>query len=83
MSTLMVQLVAKVDSDPTSLRARISDYAQQISTRYVGIPIAASSKTSATFFCLRDLLVFFDQYAEKKYTLALEVRWSNYIDTEM
>lgn len=73
MCTLMVQVVARVDNDPNSLRSRLSDYAQQISARYSGNKISASAKTAATFFCLRDLIIFFDQYADKKYQLALEV----------
>uniref|UniRef100_A0A1B6IGV5 Nuclear pore protein n=2 Tax=Homalodisca liturata TaxID=320908 RepID=A0A1B6IGV5_9HEMI len=72
MSTLMVQLVARVDNEPSSLRSRLSDYAQQVSARYSGIKLKASAKTAATFFCLRDLLIFFDQYAEKQYQLALD-----------
>ncbi|XP_054284847.1 nuclear pore complex protein Nup93-like [Macrosteles quadrilineatus] len=72
MSTLMVQLVARVDNEPSSLRSRLSEFAQQLSARYSGIKLKASAKTTATFFCLRDLLIFFDQYAEKKYQLALD-----------
>ncbi|RZF45349.1 hypothetical protein LSTR_LSTR002792 [Laodelphax striatellus] len=72
MSTLLCQVVAKPDNEPGSLRSRLSMYAENISERYSGIQLNCSAETAATFYTLRDLIVFFNQFSNQQYHLALE-----------
>lgn len=72
MSTLLSQVVARIDSEPGSLRTRLSVYAQELSQRTIGIQHNCQTSTIATFFTLRDLLIFFDLYAQNQHQMALD-----------
>uniref|UniRef100_A0A1B6CIL9 Nuclear pore protein n=1 Tax=Clastoptera arizonana TaxID=38151 RepID=A0A1B6CIL9_9HEMI len=73
MSTLMSQVVSRVDNEPGSLRARLSNYADNITNRYFGVQLKCDQGTQAAFYTLRDLLKFFDLYAKNIYPEALEI----------
>lgn len=55
-----------------SLRDRLYLKALEFSQRYADTELHCDSNIRATFFTLRDLVKFFDQYHEQKYQLALE-----------
>lgn len=76
MCTLLSQVVARVDAEPGSLRTRLSVYAQELSQRTSGIQHNCQTSTIATFYTLRDLLIFFDQYAQEQHRLAMDVSLS-------
>lgn len=72
MNTLLTQVVTQVSKEG-SLRARLQKLAHEITTRYGGSEITASAETAATFYILKDLLVFFDQFHAEHHSQALEV----------
>lgn len=55
-----------------SLRDRLHTKAIEFSERYADTEIHCDSNVRVTFFTLRDLVKFFDEYHEQKYQLALE-----------
>jgi nuclear pore complex protein Nup93 len=72
MTSMMSQVVHQVNR-PGSLRSRLQELADIITSQYRGQQINGSPDTASTFFLLRDLLVFFDQYHAREYHQALEV----------
>jgi len=72
MTSMMSQVVHQVNR-PGSLRSRLQELAEIITSQYRGQQINSSPDTASTFFLLRDLLVFFDQYHAQEYHQALEV----------
>jgi nuclear pore complex protein Nup93 len=72
MTSMLSQVVHQVNR-PGSLRSRLQELADNISSRYRGQQINSSPDTASTFFLLRDLLTFFDQYHAQEYHQALEV----------
>ena len=72
MTSMMSQVVHQVNH-PGSLRSRLQELAEIITSQYRGQQINSSPDTASTFFLLRDLLVFFDQYHAQEYHQALEV----------
>lgn len=71
MTSMMSQVVHQVNR-PGSLRSRLQELAEIITSQYRGQQINSSPDTASTFFLLRDLLVFFDQYHAQEYHQALE-----------
>lgn len=55
-----------------SLRERLYVKAVEFSERYTDTDLHCDSNIRATFYTLRDLIKFFDEYHEQKYQLALE-----------
>ena len=55
-----------------SLRERLYLKALEFTERYADVELHCDSNIRATFFALRDLVKFFDEYHEQKYQLALE-----------
>lgn len=55
-----------------SLRERLYLKALEFTERYADAEFHCDSNIRATFFALRDLVKFFDEYHEQKYQLALE-----------
>jgi Nup93/Nic96. len=72
MTSMMSQVVHQVNR-PGSLRSRLQELADIITSQYRGQQINSSPDTASIFFLLRDLLVFFDQYHAQEYHQALEV----------
>ncbi|XP_012524489.1 nuclear pore complex protein Nup93 [Monomorium pharaonis] len=70
MCTLLTQVVSQ-KGPPGSLRARLQVTAMDISTRYKDIAIQAPSEVVSSFYTLRDLMVFFDQFHNEQYQSAL------------
>lgn len=54
------------------MRDRLYTKAVEFSKRYADTELHCDTNIRATFFTLRDLVVFFDAYHEQKYELALE-----------
>lgn len=75
MSTMLCQVVSRIDNEPNSLRSRLAAYADNITNRYSGIQLKCEQGTQATFYTLRDLLKFFDYYGQKLYPEALGVSY--------
>ncbi|PSN56287.1 Nuclear pore complex protein Nup93 [Blattella germanica] len=71
MTAMLSQVVHQV-TRPGSLRARLQELAESITARYRGQQISSSPETASTFFLLRDLLNFFDQFHAQEYPQALE-----------
>ncbi|KAI4486446.1 hypothetical protein M0804_005816 [Polistes exclamans] len=72
--SLMCTLLAQVVSErgiPGSLRTRLQATANDIASRYHGIAIQAPAELVASFYTLRHLMVFFDQYHNDQYQSAL------------
>ncbi|KAL2718929.1 nuclear pore complex protein Nup93-like [Vespula squamosa] len=61
MCTLLAQVVSQKGT-PGSLRSRLQTTANDISSRYQGIAIQAPAELVSSFYTLRHLMVFFDQY---------------------
>lgn len=55
-----------------SLRDRLYTKAVEFTKRYADTELHCDTNIRATFFTLRDLVVFFDAYHEQKYEVALE-----------
>lgn len=55
-----------------SLRERLFTKSIEYSKRYADTELHCDSNIRATFFTLRDLVVFFDAYHEQKFDVALE-----------
>ncbi|KAL6261107.1 hypothetical protein P5V15_008637 [Pogonomyrmex californicus] len=70
MCTLLTQVVSQ-RGPPGSLRARLQATAMNISARYKDIAIQAPSEVVSSFYTLRDLMVFFDQFYNEQYQSAL------------
>ncbi|XP_012265471.2 nuclear pore complex protein Nup93-like [Athalia rosae] len=70
MCSLLAQVVSQQGS-PGSLRSRLQATANDLSLRYEGTTIQASSESIATFYTLRDLMVFFDQFHSSQHQNAL------------
>ncbi|XP_069674985.1 nuclear pore complex protein Nup93-like [Periplaneta americana] len=71
MTSMLSQVVHQINR-PGSLRSRLQELANNITNRYRGQQINCSPDTASTFFLLRDLLIFFDQYHAQEYVPALE-----------
>lgn len=71
LSILLSQVVHQ-PSKKGSLRERLQIFALELSERYEGSELNFDSQTLSTFTTLRDLVVFFDLYHEKKFQSALE-----------
>lgn len=71
MSSLLGQVVHK-PKKADSLRNRLQEKAYNITNRLMGQQFSCSSETASTFFVLRDLLGFFDQYHAQEYQQALQ-----------
>lgn len=71
LSMLLSQVVHH-PSKKGSLRERLQILSLEFSERYEGILIDFDTQTFSTFTTLRDLVVFFDLYHEKKFQSALE-----------
>ncbi|KDR10998.1 nuclear pore complex protein Nup93-like [Zootermopsis nevadensis] len=71
MTSMLSQVVHQVNR-PGSLRSRLQELADNITSRYRGQQINSSPDIASTFFLLRDLLIFFDQYHAQEYHQALE-----------
>ncbi|CAB0044628.1 unnamed protein product [Trichogramma brassicae] len=67
---LLAQIVSQRTS-PGSLRSRLQVLSADISSRYQGLPIQAPAELVASFYTLRDLMVFFDQFHNEQYQNAL------------
>ncbi|XP_014473557.1 PREDICTED: nuclear pore complex protein Nup93-like [Dinoponera quadriceps] len=70
MCTLLTQVVSQ-RGVPGSLRTRLQTTAMDISTRYKDAAIQAPSEVVSSFYTLRDLMVFFDQFHNEQYQSAL------------
>ncbi|KAI4502766.1 hypothetical protein M0802_001810 [Mischocyttarus mexicanus] len=70
MCTLLAQVVSERGT-PGSLRTRLQATANDITSRYQNISIQASAELLASFYTLRNLMVFFDQYYNEQYQSAL------------
>ncbi|EZA58757.1 hypothetical protein DMN91_008762 [Ooceraea biroi] len=70
MCTLLTQVVSQKGS-PDSRRTRLQATAMDISTRYKDIAIQAPSEVVSSFYTLRNLMVFFDQFHNEQYQSAL------------
>ncbi|KAJ9586210.1 hypothetical protein L9F63_020150, partial [Diploptera punctata] len=71
MTTMLSQVVHQVNA-PGSLRSRLQELADNIIMRYRGQQINSSPDTASSFFLLRELLTFYNQYHAKEYQQALE-----------
>ncbi|XP_023288792.1 nuclear pore complex protein Nup93, partial [Orussus abietinus] len=72
MNTLLAQVVSQ-KGIPGSLRSRLQAAASDISARYQGVAIQATAESVATFYTLRDLMVFFDQFHNEQHQSALRI----------
>lgn len=72
LSILLSPVVHQI-SKRDSLRERLYLKALEFTERYSDTELHCDSNIRATFFALRDLVKFFDEYHEKKYQLALEI----------
>jgi nuclear pore complex protein Nup93 len=72
MTSKLSQVACQINRSG-SLRSRLQLLADNITSQYRGLQINSSPDTASTFFLLRDLLVFFDQYHAQEYHQALEV----------
>lgn len=75
MSIMLCRVVTDVESEPGSLRSRLADYAENLTTRYSGIEVECEQDIQDTFYILKDLLKFFDHCAKKQYLEALDVSY--------
>lgn len=71
MSILMSPVVHQTGKKG-SLRERLFTKSIEYSKRYADTELHCDSNIRATFFTLRDLVVFFDAYHEQKFDMALE-----------
>lgn len=71
MSILMSPVVHQTGKKG-SLRERLFTKSIEYSKRYADTELHCDSNIRATFFTLRDLVVFFDAYHEQKFDVALE-----------
>lgn len=60
------------DNSP-SMKNRVFDYVETLSQRLIGIEVNAPEDAILTFNMLKSLFVFFQQYNDRKYTLAFDV----------
>ncbi|XP_053982478.1 nuclear pore complex protein Nup93-like [Hylaeus volcanicus] len=70
MCILLAQVVSQRDS-PGSLRSRLQTTANELSTRYQGVELRASSELISAFHTLKHLMAFFDQFHNEQYQSAL------------